>query len=33
MTWFRKYPLFATGLVVCALVALGELAFLYERYS
>ena len=33
MTWFRKYPLFATGLVVCALVAMGELAFLYERYS
>ena len=33
MTWFRKYPLFALGLVVCALVALGELAFLYERYA
>lgn len=33
MTWFRKYPLFATGLAVCALVALGELAFLYERYA
>ena len=33
MTWFRKYPLFATGLAVCALVALGEIAFLYERYA
>ena len=33
MTWFRKYPLFATGLVVCALLALGELLFLYERFS
>lgn len=33
MTWFRKYPLFASGLVLCALVALGELGFLYERYS
>jgi hypothetical protein len=33
MTWFRKYPLFATGLAVCALLALGELLFLYERFS
>ena len=33
MTWFRKYPLFASGLVLCALVALGEIGLLYERYA
>lgn len=33
MSWFRKYPLFATGLTVCGLVLLGELAFIYERFT
>lgn len=33
MSFFRKNPLFAIVLTICALVALGELAFAYERYS
>jgi hypothetical protein len=33
MSWYRKYPLFATGLTVCGLVLLGELAFIYERFD
>ena len=33
MSWFRKYPLFAIGLTLCGLVALAELALVYERFS
>mgnify|MGYP000965560665 CR=1 FL=1 len=33
MNWYRKYPLFASGLTLCGLVAVGELALIYERYS
>jgi hypothetical protein len=33
MNWYRKYPLFASGLTLCGLVALGELALIYERYA
>lgn len=33
MSWYRKNPLFATGVTVCALIALGELALTYERWS
>jgi hypothetical protein len=33
VSFFRKYPIFATGLTLCVLVALGELALIYERYA
>ncbi|MBI5693914.1 MAG: hypothetical protein HZC55_27895 [Verrucomicrobia bacterium] len=33
MNWYRKYPLFAFGLTVCGVVAVGELALAYERYA
>lgn len=33
MSWYRKYPLFATGLTLCGLVLLAELAFIYERFE
>ncbi len=33
MNWYRKYPLFAFGLTVCGVVAVGELALIYERYT
>lgn len=33
MSWYRKNPLFAVGLTICALLALGELAFTYERWA
>ena len=33
MSWYRKYPLFAIGLTLCGLVALAELALIYERFS
>src|SRR4051812_18559930 len=33
MSWYRKNPLFAVGMSVCALLAVGELAFTYERWS
>jgi hypothetical protein len=33
MSWFRKYPLFASGLTLCGLVALTELGLIYERYE
>lgn len=33
MNWYRKYPLFALGLTVCGVVAVGELALAYERYA
>lgn len=32
MSWYRKNPLFATVLTLCVIVALGELAFTYERF-
>lgn len=33
MSWYRKNPLFAIGLSLCALLALGELALIYERWA
>ena len=33
MSWYRKNPMFALGLTLCALLVLGELAFIYERYA
>ncbi len=33
MSWYRKNPLFATVLTLCALVALGELWCIYERWT
>ncbi len=33
MSWYRKNPLFAAGLGVCSLLALGEMALIYERWS
>ena len=33
MSWYRKNPLFATGMAVCTLVALGEVGLTYERWS
>jgi hypothetical protein len=33
MSFFRKNPLFAIALAFCALVALGELALIYERFT
>lgn len=33
MSWYRKNPLFAIGLSVCSLVAVGELALIYERWA
>jgi hypothetical protein len=33
MSWYRKNPLFATGLTLCAVVALGEVALTYERWA
>lgn len=33
MSWFRKYPFFAVGLTVCALLALAELGLTYERWD
>ncbi|MGH7945726.1 MAG: hypothetical protein ACREF9_12050, partial [Opitutaceae bacterium] len=33
MSFFRKNPLFATGLTVCTLLVLGELALTYERFA
>jgi hypothetical protein len=32
MNWYRKYPLFALGLTVCGVVAVGEVALMVERY-
>ena len=33
MSWYRKNPLFALGMMVLALLALGELALIYERFA
>jgi hypothetical protein len=33
MSWYRKSPLFAAAIAVCALLALGELALIYERFT
>lgn len=33
MTLYRKNPLFAVALTLCAVIALGELALTYERYA
>lgn len=33
MSFYRKNPLFAIGLTVCVLLALGELALIYERFA
>jgi hypothetical protein len=33
MSWYRKNPLFATGLTVCVVLALAEGALIYERWS
>ncbi len=33
MSWYRKNPLFAIGLSICVLLALGELALIYERWA
>ncbi len=33
MSWYRKNPLFAIGLTICVVLALGELALIYERWS
>ena len=33
MSWYRKNPLFATVLTLCGLLALGELALTYERFT
>lgn len=33
MSWYRKNPLFAIGLALCTLLALGELALIYERWT
>jgi hypothetical protein len=32
VTWFRKNPLFATALSICALIALAEIGLIYERF-
>src|SRR5258708_1616226 len=32
MTWYRKNPLFASALTLCALLVLGELALIVERF-
>src|SRR5688572_26411267 len=33
MSWYRKNPLFAIGVTVLTLVALGEIALIYERWA
>lgn len=33
MSWYRKNPLFAAALGVCALFVLGELWFIYDRWA
>jgi hypothetical protein len=33
MSWYRKNPLFAIGLTVLMLLALGEMALIYERWA
>ena len=33
MSWYRKNPLFAVGVTVLTLLALGEIALIYERWS
>jgi hypothetical protein len=33
VSWYRKNPLFATVLTLCGLLALGELALTYERFT
>jgi len=33
VSWYRKNPLFATGLAVCTVLALGEMAFTFERWD
>jgi hypothetical protein len=33
MSFYRKYPLFAIALTVCAALALGEIALIYERFT
>ncbi len=33
MSWFRKYPFFAIGLTLCGVVAAGELALIFERFT
>jgi hypothetical protein len=33
MSWYRKNPLFAVGLTVLTLLALGEIALIYERWA
>ncbi|MSU50672.1 MAG: hypothetical protein EXS37_16560 [Opitutus sp.] len=33
MSWYRKNPLFAFGMAVCSLLAVGELALIYERWA
>ncbi len=33
MSFFRKNPLFATVMVICGLLVLGEIALAYERYT
>ncbi len=33
MSWYRKNPLFAVGMTLCALVALAEVALIYERWA
>ena len=33
MSFFRKNPLFAIALTICALLVLGEFALIYERFS
>ena len=33
MNFFRKNPLFAFVLTLCALLVLGEIALIYERFT
>ena len=33
MNFYRKNPLFAIGLTICALLLIGELALIYERFA
>lgn len=33
MSFYRKNPLFAIAMTLCAVLVLGELAFIYERYA
>lgn len=33
MSWFRKNPLFASVITLCALLVLGEMALTYERFT